>query len=86
MTRSPDYKTHRDGSIDYGFYLRRSHEIRSLGAHRVFRRMFGAVTALFRKPSATPPVVHRAAPMRAGRPAIRRAAPAGRPADRASRV
>jgi hypothetical protein len=46
MTQQPGYKTRKDGSIDYGYYITRSHELRSRNANSALRSLKRAIVAL----------------------------------------
>ena len=82
MTRSPEYKTLTNGSIDYGHYIRKSHDIRSQSAHSGLRWVARFVAALLHrngKAQAGSTGTVRT-PMRAGR------APSVRPSRAASGI
>ena len=47
MTTNTTYKTLVNGSIDYAFYTKRSHEIRSNEAHAFLRSVMKSIRSLF---------------------------------------
>lgn len=59
---TPSHKTIAGGSIDYTHYMRKSHEIRSQGAHRFLRSVGGWLKGLFtaaNQPTAEEPNQHQ---------------------------
>ena len=48
MTPQPDYKTRKDGTIDYGYYITRSRELRSQGAHHALQELKRVIAIIFR--------------------------------------
>ena len=71
MTNQTQYETHANGSINYDFYLQNSAEIRSADAHAAVAAVWAWLKSLVQRAPASQDEQPHAAPLRAGRPAIR---------------